>query len=127
MTTIIIRTRPSSPTQMTAAAHHSAHTQRIHPGRILLEQYMQPLGLTANALAVALKVHTTRIHEIINERRAISPDTAMRLACYFGEDPKYWLSLQNDYDLSLLTRYGKFELDIVPRKAIPSQKADDPR
>lgn len=88
---------------------------------------MQPLGLTANALAVALKVHTTRIHEIINERRAISPDTAMRLACYFGEDPKYWLSLQNDYDLSLLTRYGKFELDIVPRKAIPSQKADDPR
>lgn len=88
----------------------------IHPGRILVERYMQPFGLSANALAVALKVPATRIHEIIKERRAITPDTAMRLAYYFAEDPRFWLDLQADYDLSLLALESTIEQQVKPRE-----------
>ena len=58
----------------------------IHPGEILREEYMAPLGLSANALAIALGIPATRIHEILHEKRGVSTDTAMRLARYFGTD-----------------------------------------
>ncbi|HYG05636.1 MAG TPA: HigA family addiction module antitoxin [Stenotrophomonas sp.] len=66
----------------------------IHPGEILREEYLVPLGMTPNALATALRVPATRIHAIVNEERAITADTAERLAIYFGGDAASWLALQ---------------------------------
>ena len=71
----------------------------IHPGEILREEYMIPLGLSSNALARALNVAPARINEIVRERRGISADTALRLARYFNTDVQSWLNLQANYDL----------------------------
>jgi addiction module HigA family antidote len=71
----------------------------IHPGEALYEDYMQPLGLSSNALARALKVTPTRINDIVRGRRGITGDTALRLAHYFGTDAQSWLNLQSAYDL----------------------------
>jgi antitoxin HigA-1 len=73
----------------------------IHPGEILREDYMKPLGLTMNQLALDLRVPTTRIAEIVHERRAISADTAIRLGRYFNTTPRFWLNLQTAYDLEV--------------------------
>ncbi|HEX6011570.1 MAG TPA: HigA family addiction module antitoxin [Geminicoccaceae bacterium] len=75
---------------------------RTHPGEVLREELMQPLGLSANALALALRVPATRVGAIIRERepRAVTADTALRLARYFGTTPQFWLNLQTAYDLS---------------------------
>jgi antitoxin HigA-1 len=71
----------------------------VHPGEVLREEYLAPLRLSVNALAMALGVPATRIHEIVKERRGITADTAERLARYFGGDAASWLALQADYDL----------------------------
>jgi antitoxin HigA-1 len=71
----------------------------IHPGEILREDYIEPLGLSVNALAIALRVPSTRLHEITRERRGITADTALRLARYFGGDAQSWLNLQAAYEL----------------------------
>lgn len=71
----------------------------VHPGEVLVEEYMRPLGLSANALAQALHVTPARINEIARKRRGITADTALRLARYFGGDPQSWLNLQSMYDL----------------------------
>ncbi|HEX7061110.1 MAG TPA: HigA family addiction module antitoxin [Woeseiaceae bacterium] len=71
----------------------------VHPGEILREDYLEPLGLSANALAKALKVPAPRINDIVLERRGVSADTALRLARYFGGDAQSWLNLQSAYDL----------------------------
>ncbi len=71
----------------------------VHPGEILREEYMSPMGLSANALARALGVTPARINEIARGRRGISGDTALRLARYFGTDAQSWLNLQAAYDL----------------------------
>ena len=71
----------------------------IHPGEVLREDYLVPLGLTASALAKALNVPSARINDIVRERRAVTADTAMRLARYFGGDARSWLNLQAAYDL----------------------------
>ena len=71
----------------------------VHPGEVLREEFLAPLGMSVNALAQALHVPATRMHEIIKERRAITPDTALRLARYFGGDARSWLNLQAEYDL----------------------------
>jgi len=71
----------------------------IHPGDILREEYVLPLGLSTNRLAIELRVPVTRISKILNEERAVSPDTALRLARYFGGDAQTWLNLQAAYDL----------------------------
>lgn len=73
----------------------------LHPGEMLREDFMKPLGLSANALALALRVPVTRISEIVNERRGITADTALRLARYFGMSAGFWLRLQAQYDLEL--------------------------
>jgi addiction module HigA family antidote len=73
----------------------------IHPGEILREEFMEPHGLTANALAIALRVPASRINDIALERRAISPDTALRLARYFNTSAEFWTSLQASHDLKL--------------------------
>jgi antitoxin HigA-1 len=74
----------------------------IHPGEILLEDYMKPLGLSAHRLAMALHVPATRVGEIVNGRRAITADTAIRLGRYFKTTPRFWLNLQTAYDLELI-------------------------
>ena len=71
----------------------------IHPGEILREEFMLPLGLSSNALAKAIDVTPARINEIVRERRGISADTALRLARYFGTDPQSWMNLQQRHDL----------------------------
>src|SRR5579864_8590926 len=78
----------------------------VHPGEILREDFMKPLGLTANKLALDLHVPATRIAEIVHERRRISADTALRLARYFNTNPEFWLNLQNFYDLEVTRRSG---------------------
>ena len=76
----------------------------IHPGEILLEEFMKPLGLTINALARALDTTPTRIHGLVHGRRAITADTALRLGRYFRVAPETWLRLQSDYDLQVAER-----------------------
>ena len=71
-----------------------------HPGKILLEEFMKPLGLTGNALALALRVPPSRINGIIKGGRAVSADTALRLARYFDTSPEFWLYMQAGHDLS---------------------------
>ena len=76
----------------------------IHPGEILREEFLVPLGMTAHALALELKVPAPRINDIVRERRAITPDTALRLARYFGTTAQFWMNLQTSYDLKITQR-----------------------
>src|SRR6266404_6624795 len=73
----------------------------IHPGEILREDFMLPLGLTMNKLALDIRVPVTRIAEIFHERRSITADTALRLGLYFKTSPEFWLNLQSAYDLEI--------------------------
>lgn len=73
----------------------------IHPGEVLREEFLKPMNLSAHQLALALRVPATRINEIVNQRRGITADTAMRLARYFGTTAKFWINLQSAYDLDL--------------------------
>ena len=73
----------------------------VHPGETLQEDFMRPLGLSANRLAIELQVPVTRINDIVRGRRAISADTALRLARYFGTTPQFWMNLQANYDLEV--------------------------
>jgi addiction module HigA family antidote len=95
---------------------------RTHPGEILRKEFMMPLGLSANALALALRVPATRIGEILRAEkpRAVTADTAMRLARYFGTTPEFWINLQAAYDLSrAVAEHGAaIERDVQPREGI---------
>ena len=73
----------------------------IHPGEILRDDFMKPLGLSMNSLALALRVPVTRVSEIVHQRRAISPESALRLGRYFKTSARFWLNLQTAYDLEL--------------------------
>ena len=72
-----------------------------HPGRILRSDFLDPSGLSAHALAMALRIPATRISEILRERRGITADTALRLGLYFGAPARFWLDLQIEFDLSV--------------------------
>ena len=87
----------------------------VHPGEILREDFLEPLDMSVNALALALNVPATRIHEIVKERRSITADTAERLACYFGGDAVSWLNLQAIYDLKTLPTRDEIIRRIEPR------------
>jgi addiction module HigA family antidote len=91
----------------------------VHPGEILREDLMTPLGLSMNRLARDLRVAVTRISEIVNGRRSITADTALRLARYFGTSPEFWMNLQAAYDLDVATRAvaAKIKRDVHPREA----------
>ncbi|MGA2570576.1 MAG: HigA family addiction module antitoxin [Terracidiphilus sp.] len=71
-----------------------------HPGEMLREEFLVPLGISQNALALKIRVPATRIGEIVHGKRAITPDTALRLARFFGNSPEFWLNLQQMHDLS---------------------------
>ncbi len=95
----------------------------VHPGEVLREDFMKPLGLTINRLALDLRVPATRIGEIVHERRRITADTALRLARYFKTNPEFWLNLQNFFDLELERRSGAtadIDRDVHPAAAVAS-------
>jgi addiction module HigA family antidote len=73
----------------------------IHPGEVLVEEFLKPMGLSQNRLALAVGVASRRINEIALRKRAVTADTALRLARYFGNSPQFWLGLQMDYDLDV--------------------------
>src|ERR1700677_1678703 len=76
----------------------------VHPGEVLRTEYLEPLGLSAHALAKALRLAPSRINDIVLERRGITADTAVRLARYFGGDAQFWLNLQSLYDFRTAAR-----------------------
>ncbi|MFZ4655105.1 MAG: HigA family addiction module antitoxin [Methylococcaceae bacterium] len=89
----------------------------IHPGEILREEFLEPLAMSANALSLELHVPAPRINDIVRERRAISTDTAMRLARYFGTTPQFWLNLQTAFDLKQTeAKVGEQILREVPQR-----------
>ena len=88
----------------------------IHPGEILLEEFLKPLGISQNRLARSLAVPPRRVNEIVLGKRAITPDTALRLARFFGTTERFWLGLQTDYDLEEVTRR---QGESVQRQVVP--------
>ena len=89
--------------------------KNIHPGEILLEEFMIPLEITAYKLAKDIDVPQTRISEIIKEKRRITADTAIRLSNYFGNSAKFWLGLQDDYDIEFEKTLKELEFkNIIP-------------
>ncbi|MBU1665093.1 MAG: HigA family addiction module antidote protein [Gammaproteobacteria bacterium] len=88
----------------------------IHPGEILREDYLKPLGLSANALAVALHVPASRIDDIVLERRGVTVDTAQRLVRHFGGDVQTWMNLQTAYEIKVAeaTLARKVEKKVTP-------------
>ena len=89
----------TEPEQTAPELEEGARMPPLHPGEMLREEFMKPLGLSANALAMELRVPVTRITEILRERRGITADTALRLARYFNMTPEFWMGVQMDFDL----------------------------
>lgn len=99
----------------------------IHPGEILREEFLVPLGMSGNALSKALHVPATRINDIVLERRGVTPDTALRLARYFGGDAESWLKLQQAYDLKITAKANMkmIEREISPLTTAEITKSDE--
>ncbi len=95
----------------------------VHPGEILREEFIVPLGLSMNRVAIDLRVSVTRIADIVNEKRAITADTALRFARYFNNSPTFWMNLQTRYDLEVAEDEiaDKVERDVRPLAAAPAR------
>mgnify|MGYP001610130419 CR=1 FL=1 len=87
----------------------------IHPGEILLEEFLNPLNITAYKLSKDLKIPQTRISEILKGRRRITADTALRLSNYFGNSAKFWLGLQDDFDIEELYKEKEEEIRSIKK------------
>lgn len=96
----------------------------IHPGEILLEDFMKPLGITARQLAADMDVPPSRISDIVNGARPISADTALRLGLFFSMDPRYWLNLQTEHDMRTVMRTSHDK--IAPRIRVFQHSAANP-
>src|SRR5210317_653419 len=94
----------------------------ITPGEILREDFLEPLGISINRLARDLAVPPNRISEIVNGKRAITADTALRLQRYFGVEAQFWLNLQSEYDLRVMRRKI---WDDIQQRIIPAQNRED--
>ena len=90
-----------------------------HPGEVLTEEFLKPLGMSVNALAIALRVPATRIGAIVKGERSVTADTALRLARFFGTSPEFWIGLQAMHDLTKARMEGgaAIERDVRPRAA----------
>lgn len=117
------RSKSSIPTRV-EVHQQGALMPALHPGEMLREEFMKPLGLSANALAIALRVPVTRISEIVRERRGITADTALRLARYFNMTAEFWMRLQMDYDLESASDADRAAIreEIRPRPGYRPQK-----
>jgi antitoxin HigA-1 len=106
----------SSTTTKRAATPNRVTT---HPGEMLREEFLAPLGMSVNALAMSLRVPATRIGAIVKGERSVTADTALRLARFFGTSPEFWMNLQATHDLTKarLESGGKIERDVQPRAA----------
>ena len=93
----------------------------IHPGEILLEDFMKPMGVTARQLAADIDVSPSRISEIINGKRPITADTALRLGLFFSMESRFWLNLQSEFDMRVATR--ELASKIAPRIRVFHQVA----
>lgn len=89
--------------------------KNIHPGEVLKEEFLEPLGITAYRLSKDIFIPQTRISEILKGRRRVTADSALRFAKYFGTSAKFWLGLQDDYDLEEERINMKSELDEIPK------------
>ena len=89
------------------------YLEEIHPGEILLEEFMKPMSLTARQLAADIDVSPSRISELVNGHRPITADTALRLGLFFGMDARFWLNLQAEYDIRVATR--ELSAKLTPR------------
>jgi addiction module HigA family antidote len=86
----------------------------IHPGEILAEEFLIPMGISQNRLAMEIRVPTPRINAIVRGRRAISADTALRLGQYFGTGPEFWINLQSAYGLCVAAAQSQKEIETLP-------------
>ncbi len=102
---------------MTAKNTRTVHVPPTHPGEVLLEEFLKPMGITPYALAKALGVPVSRIDQIIKERRGISADTALRLEKYLGNAAQFWLNIQNHHDLMNAKAKAKAEYDGIEAHA----------
>ena len=95
----------------------------VHPGEILREEFMKPLGLSMNRMAMDLRVPVTRIAEIVAQRRSITADTALRFARYFQNSPAFWMNLQSRYDLKVAEDQiaQKVARDVRPLETVPAR------
>ena len=90
----------------------------LHPGEVLREEYLEPLGLSPYALAKACRIPRTRIERIAREEIGITADTALRLGRYFNTTPQFWLNLQSDYDLRTAEAKIRRELDAIEQREL---------
>jgi addiction module HigA family antidote len=95
----------------------SGKLKPVHPGFILREEFMEPLGISQNRLSIAIGVDVRRINSIVQGKRTITPDTALRLGVFFKTGPKVWLNLQQEYDLRVAER----EIEAVLKKIEPAE------
>jgi len=100
----------------------------ITPGEILREDFMEPLGISINKLSRDLSVPPNRISEIVNGKRSITTDTALRLQRYFGVEAQFWLNLQTEYDLRIMKRkiWSDIEQRIIPAQASKTSSENSP-
>ena len=96
-------------------------TWNIHPGEILREEFLKPLGLSARKLAKLLAIPAPRINDILLERRGVSAETALRLAHYFDTTPKFWLNMQISYELKKAEDELKIDLSTLPTNSQTSE------
>jgi len=98
-------------------------TQAVHPGAILRTKFMEQHGLSASGLAIRLHVPAPRVNDIVRERRGISPDSALRLARFFGTTPQYWMDLQTAYDLRVAEEQAGEQIrrEIVTAQSMPTK------
>lgn len=93
----------------------------IHPGEILLEEFMKPMGITARQLSADIDVPPSRISDIVNGNRPITADTALRLGLFFNMEPRYWLNLQSEFDMRVATR--ELMPQVAPRVRVFERKS----
>ncbi len=92
----------------------------VHPGEILMEEFLKPFNITAYKLSKDIGIPQTRTSEILKKNRSITADTALRLSIYFGTSAKFWLGLQDDYDLEEAQIHKKKDLDKIKKIEIPA-------
>ena len=125
-----IRSRLSTITEPAlngAELDEGARMPALHPGEMLREEFMKPLGLSSNALAMELRVPVTRISEIVRERRGITADTELRLARYFNMSAEFWMRLQMDFDLESASDAEETAIHEAIRPRAPHTIIDDQR
>jgi addiction module HigA family antidote len=99
----------------------------VHPGEVLRAEFLDPRGMSVNALALALRVPAPRINDVVRGKRAVSPETALRLARYFGTSPLFWMNLQIAYDLRVVTEESGAQIEREIEPLPPRERPKPPK